>query len=301
MKILLLGANGQVGWELRQTLSPLGSVTTSARTGDCDRPLDISDPSGLTELLDAHRPDIIVNAAAYTAVDKAESEPELAMRLNAEVPEWIGRWAADHRALVVHYSTDYVYDGTKPEPYVETDTPNPLGVYGRSKLAGDEALLNSGCDALILRVSWVYGTRGNNFLRTMQRLMAEREELRIVDDQVGAPTWCRRIAEATAEAARTMRGRDNNRSKLSGIYHFAPSGETSWFGFAAAIRAAGGYQCNLTPITTAEYPTPAARPANSRLDTGKLRKAFGIAPDAWDADLAACLADDSRRPTEADS
>lgn len=289
MKILLLGANGQVGWELRQTLSPLGSITTSARTGACDRPLDISNLSGVSELLDAIRPDLIVNAAAYTAVDKAESEPELAMRLNAEVPERVGRWAADHGALVAHYSTDYVFDGTKNGAYVETDAPNPLGAYGRSKLAGDEALLNSGCDTLILRVSWVYGTRGRNFLRTMERLMAERDELRIVDDQIGAPTWCRRIAEATVDAVQRMLEADRDRGKLSGIYHFAPSGETSWFGFAAAIRDSGGFHCELTPITTAEYPTPAARPTNSRLDTEKLQRAFGIEPSSWEADLAACL------------
>lgn len=289
MKILLLGANGQVGWELRKTLAPFGTLTTSARSGNCDRPLDVADLSALTALLEDTRPDVIVNAAAYTAVDQAESEPELARRINAEVPERIGRWAAAQGALVAHYSTDYVFDGTKSTPYVETDTPNPLGVYGRSKLAGDEALLDSGCDALILRVSWVYGTRGRNFLRTMQRLMAERDELGIVDDQVGAPTWCRRIAEATSEALRTMLAADSDRSGLSGVYHFAPAGETSWFGFATAIREAGGFRCKLTPITTPDYPTPAARPADSRLDTAKLRRAFGIEPGSWETDLDTCV------------
>jgi dTDP-4-dehydrorhamnose reductase len=297
MKILLLGANGQVGWELRRTLAPLGEVTTVARSGDCDRLADASDLDALRRLLDEAAPDIVVNAAAYTAVDQAESETDLAMRMNAELPALLGRWAAERDALVAHYSTDYVFDGTKDSPYVEADAPNPLGVYGRSKLAGDEALLASDCDTLILRVSWVYGARGKNFLLTMQRLMAERDALRIVDDQIGGPTWCRRIAETTATALARMLGSETERAHLSGLYNFAPAGETSWYGFAAAIRDAGGFDCALTPITTADYPTPAARPANSRLDTAKLQHAFGITPENWQADLAACLEDVGHRPT----
>jgi dTDP-4-dehydrorhamnose reductase len=285
MTVLVLGAGGQVGWELRDTLRPLGEIVTSERSGPCDHLLDLTDLEGLTALLDRIGPQLIVNAAAYTAVDQAESEPELAEAINADVPARIGRWAADHGARVVHYSTDYVYDGRKPEPYVETDTPNPLGVYGRTKLAGDEALLASGCDPLILRVSWVYGQRGRNFLLTMQRLMAERDALRIVDDQIGAPTWCRRIAGTTAQILQ----RADEQIPTAGLYHLAPAGETSWFGFASAIREHGGLDCTLTPIPTSEYPTPAARPANSRLDTAKLRQTFGITPNDWQSDLAACL------------
>jgi dTDP-4-dehydrorhamnose reductase len=286
MKILLLGAGGQVGWELRDTLGPLGELTTSEHRGPCDEPLDLTDLDALSALLDRVRPVLIVNAAAYTAVDQAETEPELARQVNAAAPAHLGRWAAHNGARVVHYSTDYVYDGRKSGPYNETDAPNPLGVYGRTKLAGDEALLASGCDPLILRVSWVYGRRGRNFLLTMQRLMSERDELRVVDDQVGAPTWCRRIAEITAEVLEAG-GSDGTKA---GVYHLAPSGETSWYGFASAIREHGGFDCRLTPIPSTDYPTPAARPANSHLDTTKLRETFGIAVDDWTADLAACLA-----------
>jgi dTDP-4-dehydrorhamnose reductase len=297
MKILLLGAGGQVGWELRETLRPLGEVTTTERNGPCDVALDLTDLDALSALLDRVQPALIVNAAAYTAVDQAESEPELANQINAEVPALLGRWAAEHGALVTHYSTDYVFDGTKDGAYVETDTPNPLGVYGRTKLAGDEALISSGCDHLILRVSWVYGERGRNFLLTMQRLMAERDALNIVDDQIGAPTWCRRIAETTGSALGRLLGSEAARRTLGGLYHLAPAGETSWFGFASAIRDAGGFDCKLTPITTAEYPTPAARPANSRLDTGRLQQAFRTIPSTWNDDFADCLIAPVAKPT----
>ena len=290
MKILLLGATGQVGWELVRTLSLLGELVTTARSAGADRLLDTSDLKALKALLDSEAPDVIVNATAYTAVDKAEGEPELAMRLNGEVPGILGAWAADHGALVMHYSTDYVFDGTKDGPYVETDTPNPASVYGRTKLAGDEALLASGCATIILRVSWVYGMRGRNFLLTMKRLMAERDELSIVNDQIGAPTWCRSIAQATSLVlARTPEDAEGRR-RLSGVYHFAPSGSTSWYGFATAIRDALGLECRLKPIPTSGYPTPAVRPGNSRLATGTLVQAFGLQPNAWEMDLGLCLA-----------
>ena len=291
MNILLLGANGQVGWELRQTLSALGSVTTAARSTDCDHVLDVTDSDAVNRLLDAVQADLIVNAAAYTAVDQAESEPELAAAVNADLPKRLGRWAAAHDAPVAHYSTDYVFDGSKDGPFGENDTPNPLSVYGRTKLAGDEALIDSGCDHLILRVSWVYGARGKNFLLTMQRLMAERDLLRIVDDQFGAPTWCRRIAEATTTATKAMLESSQAKSDLSGLYHFAPAGVTTWYGFATAIRNACELNCELEAITTADYPTPAHRPANSRLDTGKFSRTFGSETKSWEADLAACLGD----------
>ena len=236
--------------------------------------------------VDRVQPSLIVNAAAYTAVDQAESEPGLAHQINADVPALLGRWAVGHGALIAHYSTDYVFDGSKDGAYAETDAPNPLGVYGLTKLAGDEALIASGCDHLILRVSWVYGTRGRNFLLTMQRLMAERDALNVVDDQIGAPTWCRRIAETTGSALGKLLGSEEAHRTLGGLYHLAPAGETSWFGFASAIRDAGGFDCELTPITTAEYPTPAARPANSRMDTTKLQSTLGIMSNYWDTDLA---------------
>ncbi len=196
-RILILGAAGQVGWELQRSLMPLGRVVAASRCGRYGPVADLTEIDSLTALLDRESPDLIVNAAAYTAVDKAESEPELAYRINAEAPGAIGRWAKACGCPVIHYSTDYVFDGEKETPYVETDPPNPLGVYGRTKLAGDEALLGSGAEVVILRVSWVYGLRGNNFLRTMQRLMAERDSLRIVDDQFGAPTWSRAVAETS--------------------------------------------------------------------------------------------------------
>ena len=290
MKVLLLGTTGQVGWELARRLPRLGELVTTSRTGgDADLPLDTSDLVQLRATLDAVAPDVIVNAAAYTAVDKAEQEPELAMRLNAEVPGVIGDWAAANGALVIHYSTDYVFDGSKDGPYVETDTPNPLNVYGRTKLAGDEALLASGCNAIILRVSWVYGMRGSNFLLTMRRLMAERGALKVVDDQIGAPTWCGTIAEATTEVLGQAISASDEVGDLCGLYHLAPGGETSWFGFAMAIRETFGLDCELAPIPTTEYPTPAKRPLNSRMDCTKLLKTFGIGLPGWHEALRECV------------
>lgn len=291
MKVLLLGANGQVGWELVRALSGVDELVTTARTGDVDVHLDVADLRQLHAVLESVAPDVVVNAIAYTAVDKAESEPDSASLLNAEVPRLIGQWAAANDALVIHYSTDYVFDGSKKEPYVETDQPNPVSVYGRTKLAGDEALMASGCAAVILRVSWVYGLRGQNFLLTMRRLMAERDELSIVDDQFGAPSWCRSIAQLTSLVLKKMPSHLEQRQAISGVYHFAPEGFTSWYGFAVAIRAADAVDCRLSPIPASSYPTPAKRPANSRMDTGKLRRVFGFEPNPWEADLSFCLGD----------
>lgn len=289
MRILLLGANGQVGWELARSVAVLGDLVTTARGGGADRQLDTRDLGALQRTLDEVAPDLIINATAYTAVDRAEDETELAMRLNGEVPGVIGAWAAGHGALVVHYSTDYVFDGRKQAPYVETDAYNPLSVYGRSKLAGDEALLASGCAAIILRVSWVYGMRGGNFLLTMRRLMGERDLLRIVDDQVGAPTWCRTIAQTTAAVlARLPQDRDA-RAALGGVYHLSPAGSTSWFGFATAIRDLLGLHCELQPIPSSGYPTAATRPLNSRMDATRLQQTFGLQPPDWLRDLRTCL------------
>ena len=288
-RILLLGASGQVGWELNRTLSVLGELVTTERSDHADLRLDASDLPQLQAVLDSVSPDIVVNATAYTAVDKAEREQDLAMRVNGEVPGLIGRWAASRGAMVVHYSTDYVFDGGKDAPYVETDLPNPVSVYGRTKLAGDQALIASGCDAVILRVSWVYGMRGSNFLLTMRRLMQEHDSLSIVHDQLGAPTWCRTIAQITATLLARMPGNTEARSALSGVYHLAPSGSTNWFGFAKAIRDRLGLDCALKPIPSSDYPTPATRPMNSRMDTEKLRDTFGLKLPGWEHDLVLCL------------
>ena len=289
MRILLIGASGQVGWELTRVLSVLGELVTTERNTGGDRQLDGANLGQVKAMLDSVAPDVIVNATAHTAVDKAESEPELAMRLNGEMPGVIGEWAAAHDATVIHYSTDYVFDGSKDAPYIETDTPNPVSVYGRTKLAGDQSLLASGCDPIILRVSWVYGMRGSNFLLTMRRLMHGRDALNIVDDQIGAPTWCRTIAQVTGAVLAKLPDSHDARRKLSGIYHLAPSGSTSWFGFACAIREELGLQCDLHPIPASDYPTPAARPANSCMDTSKLTSTFDLTMPSWQQDLARCL------------
>lgn len=286
MNILLTGRNGQLGWELQRTLLPVGRVVA---VGHAE--LDLADAAAAGRTLDAVRPDIIVNAAAYTAVDKAESEPDLAHAVNAAAPALLAQWAARNGALLIHYSTDYVFDGAKSAPYVETDPTNPLGAYGRSKRAGEEAVLNSGGDHLIFRTSWVYAARGANFLRTILRLAAEREELRVVNDQIGAPTWARLIAEATALALRQALAERRHGRFKSGLFHLAAAGETSWHGFASAIVAGrGGLRVKtVTPIATADYPLPAARPANSRLDTGAFRARFGLALPDWRDCLKLCL------------
>ena len=286
MNILLAGRNGQVGWELQRTLQPVGKVTA---VGHAE--LDLADAAAVRRKLDEVRPDVIVNAAAYTAVDKAESEPEQANAVNAAAPALLAQEAARRGALLIHYSTDYVYDGAKAAPYVETDPTNPLGAYGRSKLAGEEGIRASGCDHLIFRTSWVYAARGANFLRTILRLAAEREELRIVMDQIGAPTWARLIAEATALALRQALAERRHGRFESGLFHLACAGETSWHGFASAIVASrsGLRVKTVTPITTADYPLPAPRPANSRLDTSAFRARFGLALPDWRDCLPLCL------------
>lgn len=286
MNILLTGKNGQVGWELQRTLQPVGKVTACDHAG-----LDLADAAAVCRKLDEVRPDVIVNAAAYTAVDKAESEPEQANAVNAAAPALLAQEAAKRGALLIHYSTDYVYDGAKAAPYVETDATHPLGAYGRSKLAGEVGIQLSGCDYLIFRTSWVYAARGANFLRTILRLAAEREELRIVMDQVGAPTWARLIAEATALALRQALAERRHGRFESGLFHLTCAGETSWHGFASAIVAGrGGLRVKtVTPIATTDYPLPAARPANSRLDTGAFRARFGLELPDWRDCLKLCL------------
>ena len=286
MNILVTGRNGQVGWELVRALLPLGRVHACAHAE-----LDLADAAAVRRKLDEARPDVIVNAAAYTAVDKAESEPEQANAVNAAAPALLAQEAARRGALLIHYSTDYVYDGAKAAPYVETDPTNPLGAYGRSKLAGEAGIRAAGADHLIFRTSWVYAARGANFLRTILRLAAEREELRIVADQIGAPTWARLIAEATAHALRQAMQERSGGTFDSGVFHLAAAGETSWHGFASAIVAGrSGLRVKaVMPITTADYPLPAPRPANSCLDTGAFRARFGLVLPDWRDCLQLCL------------
>ena len=287
MKILLIGKNGQVGWELRRTLAPLAEVRAM------DYPeLDFTNPTLLRAIVAAVNPTVIVNAAAYTAVDKAEMETELCRKINAIAPGVLAEEAKKLGALMVHYSTDYIFDGTKTWHYVETDAPNPLGAYGRTKLEGDQAVKASGADHLIFRLCWVYGARGQNFMLTMQRLAREREKLRVVDDQFGCPTWSRMIAEATALSLKqVMAGAD--RSAYNGEYHLAASGYTSWYGFATSIIKGipeAERKCRVVEnITTAEYPTPAKRPAFSALDCGKLQKTFGLRLPNWETSLRQVL------------
>ena len=290
MKILVTGANGQVGYELRRTLATLGEVIAI----DVDT-IDFGNADALRARIREISPQMVVNAAAYTAVDKAESNPALAMRVNAAAPGVIAEEARRLRAVLVHYSTDYVYDGTKTGPYVETDATNPLSVYGKTKLAGDEAIIASGAAHVILRTSWVYGARGNNFFLTMRRLGAEREELRIVNDQTGAPTWSRMLAQATAQIL-AVAGTPAALDGRSGVYHLTAGGATTWFGFVNAIMARAGALGltrvpRLVPITTADYPLPARRPTNSVLSNDKIAQAFAVVMPAWELAFASCAED----------
>lgn len=281
--ILILGGNGQVGWELQRALAPLGRLTV------CDRQrANLEDLDGLRRIIESERPTIIVNAAAYTAVDKAESEPERAHRINAEAVGLLAILARELDAWLVHYSTDYVFDGRGNRPFDEQDPPAPLNAYGRTKLAGEQAISESGCRHLILRTSWVYAARGANFAKTMLRLAADREELRIVADQVGAPTSAELIADVTAQALAHLLNHPQPAS-LSGLYHLAAKGEVSWHGYARFVIAQArrlGLALrtdaeHVLPIMTNEYPLPAPRPANSRLDTTRLCSTFGVTLPDW--------------------
>ncbi len=290
--ILVTGANGQVGWELQRALAPLGQVVALDRRG-----MDLADADSIARAIRAANPAIIVNAAAYTAVDKAETETDLAMRINGIAPGIIADEARRSGALLVHYSTDYVFDGAQSAAYRENDAPAPMSAYGRTKLAGETAIRESGARHLVLRTSWVYSARGSNFVRTMLRLARERSELRIVNDQVGAPTWARSIADLTGRMLETYCGNPGRREEFSGLYHLTARGAVSWYGFAEAIFSGTKVldpkfkAPKLVPITTAEYPLPARRPANSRLDCTKLADTFGITPPRWDLALKECMSD----------
>ena len=286
MKILLSGVGGQLGYELERSLQGLGEVVALDRAG-----MDLADLDQVRDVIRAVRPQLIVNPAAYTAVDKAESEPALAFRVNAEAPALMAQEAARLGAAMLHYSTDYVFDGAKAGAYLEDDASGPLNVYGASKLAGEQAIAAAGIPHLILRTSWVYGMRGKNFLLTMLRLARERGELRVVSDQFGAPTWSRTIADSTALIlAQARAGQDDWWRQNSGLYHLSSQGRTSWFGFAEAILAAARIDCRLIPIPAAEYPVPAPRPANSLLCSDKLMTRFCRLPD-WKDALHLCLRD----------
>jgi dTDP-4-dehydrorhamnose reductase len=291
MAILLLGKTGQVGWELSRTLAPLGPVLAPGRLE-----VDLARPESIRGYLRLCSPRLIVNAAAYTAVDQAEAEADLAHAANATAPAILAEEAKRRAIPLVHYSTDYIFDGTKADPYTEGDPPNPLNVYGRTKLAGEDSIRASGADHLIFRTSWIYGVRGKNFLRTILRLATERECLRVVADQFGAPTWSRMIAEATAQVLARCRATDGDFHvrDVGGVYHLAAAGSASWFEFARAIIFSNPRGCvrkitEIQPIPSAEYPTRARRPANSRFDCTALRGAFGIALPDWQVSLQQVL------------
>ena len=284
MKILLIGKNGQVGWELQRSLLLLGEVISLDRS-ECD----LSCPESIPAIIQSIKPDVIVNAAAYTAVDKAEEEELLATTVNSVSVGVIAEEAKKLNALFVHYSTDYVFDGLKSTPYTEDDKTNPVNAYGRSKLAGEKAIQASGCHYFIYRTSWVFASRGSNFIKTMLRLAAERDELKVVSDQIGAPTSAELIADITAFCLYRVTLNDSLIEQVSGIYHLAPAGETSWHGLAKyAITKARDSDMKLRvtpdkihPIATSEYPMPAKRPANSRLNCKKLCKAFTLVIPRW--------------------
>lgn len=302
MKVLLLGANGQVGFELARSLAPLGEMHLATRDGHgLSRgvnafAVDLASPETLGEALHRIAPDIVVNAAAYTAVDRAEDEQDRADRANHWALTVLGAWAAHSGALVVHYSTDYVFDGQGKRPYREEDATAPLGVYGRSKLAGENALRETGCEHFIFRTEWVYAGRGQNFLLTMLRLAAERDHLRVVNDQRGAPTTARLIADVTAQVLVRWLAFDAERQRnTSGTYHLCAAGECTWYEFATAIFAAARMAglierpMIVVPISTAEYPTKAKRPAYSVLDTRKIREVFGLHLPPWNLGLDAVI------------
>jgi dTDP-4-dehydrorhamnose reductase len=286
-KILLFGKIGQVGWELRRTLATMSQLVC------VDFPdVDLTSPDSIRQWIKSSAPEVIINAAAYTAVDKAETESTLAMKINGDAPGIMAVEAKKNGALLVHYSTDYVFDGSKTSPYVEEDPPNPLGTYGRTKLAGDQAIQQVGCEHLIFRLCWVYGARGSNFMLTMMRLAREREKLRVVQDQVGCPTWSRMIAETTALALKVTI-QPAKTGPRQGVYHLCSSGQTSWHGFASAIvelMPAEGRKCReVEGIGSSEYPTPTKRPPYSVMSCDKLERDFGLRLPDWRESLGQVL------------
>ena len=295
MKILLLGSNGQVGWELQRALAPFGSVTAVTRAVEGGLCGDLSQPDALAATVRAVAPDVIVNAAAYTAVDQAEDEPELAEAVNAIAPAVLAREARALGAWLVHYSTDYVFDGTGVQPWREEDPTGPLNVYGRTKREGEVAIQDSGCRHMIFRTSWVYASRGKNFIRTMLRLAAERDAMQVIDDQHGAPTGSALIADVTAQALPTAM----RQPELGGLYHLAAAGETTWHGYALRVieqARRAGWPVKVAPeaiasVTTDAFPTKARRPGNSRLACSRLEDAFDLCMPPWQQGVDHALAE----------
>ena len=299
MKILLLGKNGQVGWELQRSLAPLGELVAldadslyTANNGLCG---DFTDLEGLARTVRSVAPDVIVNAAAHTAVDRAESESELVRTINSLAPGVLAQEAERAHAWLIHYSTDYVFDGSGDQPWLETDPVAPLSVYGATKLEGEQLIRQSGCQHLIFRTSWVYGARGGNFAKTMLRLARERDSLNVIDDQIGAPTGADLLADITAHAIRTAQ----QRPEVSGLYHLVAGGETSWHGYASFVidfaRRAGiplkVAAEAIKPVPTSAFPTPAKRPHNSRMDTTKLQRTFDLHLPAWQTGVTRMLSE----------
>lgn len=310
--ILLTGKNGQVGWELQRTIAPLGNVIALGR-----QEMDLADPDSIRRVIREIKPNLIINAAAYTAVDKAEEEPELAMAVNGTAVGVLAEEAKKRNALFIHYSTDYIFDGTKPTPYTEEDEPNPINAYGRSKLAGEEAIKQTDCEHIIFRTSWVYAARGNNFLKTILRLAREQDELKAVADQFGAPTSAELIADVTALTLYRINANPTQEpplplkegwgegfnqivaNKLSDTYHLVASGETSWHGYSQLVLETAiknGHNLRISPdqvipIKTADYPLPAKRPANSTLDTIKLCQTFGVTLPPWEFHIKRAVAE----------
>ncbi len=306
MRILLIGSNGQVGFELVRTLQPLGKLLATNRAGECSScvacaPLDLADFTRLQRLIREYRPQLIVNAAAYTAVDRAEEERSTAFLVNSKAAGVMAEQALKQRALLVHFSTDYVFDGEATEPYLESDKTAPLGVYGESKLDGENRIIESGCDHLIFRTSWVYGNRSPNFLHTMLKLASQRDELSVVYDQLGAPTWSRQIAQQVAALLARLsplsRGLawEELLAGRGGIYHLTASGETSWHGFADELLTVAARMelidrlPKIIAIKSEAYPTAARRPSYSVLNNEKLSETFALRPTCWEEALGLCL------------
>lgn len=293
MKILLFGKNGQVGWELQRSLAPLGHVVALGSSGEPGLVGAFTDPEGLSRTIATVKPDVVVNAAAFTAVDKAESEPEMARAINATAPGVLAEASRKIGAFLVHYSTDYVFDGSGSAPWKEDDRPRPLNTYGQTKLEGEQLITRANPRHLILRTSWVYGARGSNFAKTMLRLARERDQLSVVDDQFGAPTGAELLADVTAHALRMSMGDE----RLAGTYHVAASGETSWHAYARfvigwAIQSGAEMKAGMEqvqPVPTSAFPTPARRPQNSRLDTTRFRQAFGLMLPDWEQGVTRML------------
>jgi dTDP-4-dehydrorhamnose reductase len=289
LRLLLLGSHGQIGWELERSLFPLGALSTLSHSD-----IDLADTDAVRVALRAVRPHIVVNAAAYTAVDKAEAEAEMAFAVNALAPRALAEECRRIGSLLVHYSTDYVFDGTSASPYSEAEPPAPLNVYGESKAAGDQAIADSGCAHMIFRTSWIYASRGSNFVRTMLRLAREKKAMEVIDDQIGAPTCARQVAEATTHALALAAGTASGdvaslSTQYQGVFNLSAAGSTTWHGFAAAIFQIAGMAPSLAAVRSADFPRPAKRPKNSLLSNERFQRTFGFRLPDWRIGLQLCI------------